>query len=97
MKRLLFICMLVILFSCEKETILPCEYNQTFTLRYWNNRGYTINLIVGKDRYQVVNQKLLILTVPVELCPTICVILNSDTLSRMSGRPNPCANYNFFQ
>lgn len=96
----LFIILIITIFllmSCEKEYLLPCEINQTFSLHFANFRGVPVELVVDTTHYSVKPDEIVSIDTPVEFEDKIFVLNEfQDTISHMEGRPNACANYNYY-
>lgn len=101
MKKIVFILLIMFLFSCEKETPLQCEKDQTFTLVLMNSNSYVDSLIIGDKSYKINSiQYLTNYTISIKDIKTICIVRNTDKYKirceYMIGRPNACATYNYF-
>jgi len=108
MKKILIIILAIFLFSCEKKECSLCKENQTFTLIFRNQFNYVESLVINNIVYNVRNKEELHFTVAIKDAYSIHVIYKTsflgedsktyykDTISYMVGRPNACANYNYF-
>jgi hypothetical protein len=101
MKKLLFLLFLIFLFSCQKKDIIKsCEENQTFTLFFRNYYGYVHTLFIDDKQYYMEKEtETLSFIVPVNKINTVCISKSTDPTIKccyMIGKPNACANYNYF-
>lgn len=102
MKKILWILLFVFLFSCEKEKVLPCEKNQTFTLVFYN---YQLSGGYGYIKYLYVNNQSINVeyifnelryTVNLADAKNVYAIDRNNKKNYMLQIPGACATYNFF-